>query len=118
MICENCLYKLELFFEFRERTVRTEKLLEDLMKELGNEKIQQEGALNVLTMDHNALIMIPDHHLLGHQMQNIQMDLSHLSQRENISVEHNLILGISSQTPMTFTVIIFYFLQHNHINLM
>ncbi|XP_044764804.1 zinc finger protein 260-like [Coccinella septempunctata] len=100
MICESCLYKLELLFEFRERSVRTEKLLQDLVKELDNEKIQQEGALNVISMDHNGLIMIPDHHLIGHQIQNVQMDLSHLNQRDSIVVEHNLILAQSHQSDV------------------
>lgn len=34
MICENCLYKLELFYDFRERTIRTEKLLIELYREI------------------------------------------------------------------------------------
>ncbi|KAJ8894482.1 hypothetical protein PR048_007136, partial [Dryococelus australis] len=33
MVCENCVYKLDMMFEFREQTVKTESLLSDLLKE-------------------------------------------------------------------------------------
>lgn len=100
MICETCLYKVEVLFEFRERVVRTEKLLHDLVKELDNEKLQQEGALNVMSMDPNGLIMIPEHHLIGHQIQNVQMDLSQLNQRNTLVVNHGLILTQSHQSDV------------------
>ncbi|KAL3284014.1 hypothetical protein HHI36_018184 [Cryptolaemus montrouzieri] len=94
MICENCLYKLDLLFDFRERSVRTEKLLQELVKELNNEKAQQEGALDVISIDQNGLIMVPQHHLLdSHHIQNVEIDLSHLSQRDDIIVGHGLILA-------------------------
>lgn len=90
MICENCLYKLELFFDFRERSIRTERLLLELVKELSTEKIQND--LDIIALDHNGLIMVPHQHLLdSQQLQNVEVDVSHLHSRDGIIVEHEML---------------------------
>lgn len=32
MVCEECVYKLDLLFEFREKSVKTETYLENVLK--------------------------------------------------------------------------------------
>lgn len=97
MICDNCLYKLELLFDFRDRAMRTETLLVDLYKELNATRLQNEHMvkMNVVPMDHSDLIMVDQHQLLtDHNIQNVnEIDLSHLGQRNNIIVEHEIILS-------------------------
>lgn len=97
MICDSCLYKLDLLFDFRDRAMRTETLLVDLYKELNAARLQNEHMvkMNVVSMDHPNLIMVDQHQLLtDHNMQNVNdIDLSHLGQRNNIIVEHEIILS-------------------------
>lgn len=78
MICDACLYKLELFIDFRERSVRTEKLLLELYKELTNciENGQQPCLVPITS---NELIMVQ------HHLQNISdMELPSLSHNQEI----------------------------------
>ncbi|KAF5281583.1 hypothetical protein FQR65_LT14626 [Abscondita terminalis] len=82
MICESCLYKLELFFDFRERSVRTENILVTLLKEIKATEIPIETA--------TSMIMIQEP-LVQQEVQN-EIDLSHLQQRDLI-VEQEIILS-------------------------
>lgn len=103
MICEHCLYKLELCYDFRERAVRTEALLIDLFKELNSARVQNEQQIVkishsmdvVASMDHPELIMVQHPHLLTeHNIHNVnEIDLSHLEHRDNMIVEHEIILA-------------------------
>lgn len=102
MICENCLYKLELFFEFRDRCIRTETILIDLYKEINSSRIQSKqnivhinDPLDIVSMDHHDLIMVPQQQLLNeHGIQNVSdLDLNQLSNRENMIVGHEIILA-------------------------
>lgn len=103
MICEHCLYKLELFYDFRERAVRTEAVLIDLFKELNSARVQNEQQMVkisqpmdvVSTMNHPDMIMVQHPHLLTeHSIHSVnELDLSHLEHRENMIVEHEIILA-------------------------
>ncbi|KAK4873098.1 hypothetical protein RN001_015127 [Aquatica leii] len=86
MICENCLYKLELFFDFRERSLRTENILITLLKE-----INKEVSIPLETTANMIMIQQP---LLEQQIQN-EIDLSQLQQRDLI-VEQEIILSQSN----------------------
>lgn len=73
MICENCLYKLELFHDFRERTVRTEKLLIELYREIIanianvqlNNELHQQSCM--VSLDSSELIMVEHQQLVDYQ---------------------------------------------------
>lgn len=104
MMCEQCVYKLELFYDFRERSVRTEALLIDLLKEeIDSARIQNEHQLVKISqsidmvgnIDHTDLIMVPHHQLLAqHGIQTVnELDLPHLEHRNSMIVEHEIILG-------------------------
>lgn len=96
MICENCLYKLELFNDFRDRSLRTESLLVNLLKEISNTKLANSVGIIKLSpntvIDHNNMIMIHHHSLLAeHGIQNIaDLDLSQLDQQH---VQQEIILS-------------------------
>lgn len=95
MICENCLYKLELFCEFRDRAARTENLLVDLYKELNASKVQNEQQMvkmNIVTMEHNDLIMVEPHHELLNNHNVNDLDLPPLTHRDNMIVGQEIIL--------------------------
>ncbi|KAJ8929269.1 hypothetical protein NQ314_018062 [Rhamnusium bicolor] len=95
MICENCLYKLELFCDFRERSARTERLLVELYKELNTTRAENDQEQTCLVpIDHNELIMVQHHQLLNDDnLQSVsEIDLTHLGQREGMIVEHEIIL--------------------------
>lgn len=70
MICENCLYKLELFYDFRERSVRTEKLLIELYREIIS-NVQLNHDLNqqscMVSLDNSELIMVEHQQLVDYQ---------------------------------------------------
>lgn len=104
MICENCLYKLESFWEFRDRAARTENLLVDLYKQLHvvgnkiqNNQQQQIVKMDIVAMPHPELVMVQTHHdLLNHQhaIPNVNdLDLTALSHRDNIIVGQEIILS-------------------------
>lgn len=96
MVCENCLLKLELFSDFRERSIRAERLLIDLFKEInsGNKLHTDSQPLSVVTMDQNELIMVQHHQLLNDtSIQSVgDVDLSHLGHRDGMIVEQEIIL--------------------------
>lgn len=94
MICENCLYKLELFCDFRERSARTERLLVELYKEIKSSRPHSEQQSCMVPIGHNDLIMVQQHQLLNEQnLQSVpEIDLSHLGHRESMIVEHEIIL--------------------------
>ncbi|KAJ8973764.1 hypothetical protein NQ317_017566 [Molorchus minor] len=96
IICETCLYKLELFCDFPERSVRTERLLVELYKELHTVRVGNEQSCVVpnVSLDHNELMMVQHHQLLtDHNLQVSDIDLAQLSQREGMIVEHEIILS-------------------------
>ncbi|KAJ8929273.1 hypothetical protein NQ314_018066 [Rhamnusium bicolor] len=95
MICKNCLYKLELFCDFRERSAQTERLLVDLYNELNKTRAENDQEQTCLVpIDHNELIMMQHNQLLNDDnLQNVsKIDLTHLDQREGMNVEHEIIL--------------------------
>lgn len=99
MMCENCLYKLELFFEFRERCVRTEALLINLYNKITHRIAAKQNIvhindpLDIVSMDHD-LIMVPQQQLLNdHDIQNVgDLGLNELNHRESMIVGHEIIL--------------------------
>lgn len=103
MICENCLYKLELFTDFRERSARTETLLVNLLKEISGTKLSSSIGIikvspsNAALIDQNSMVMIQHHPLLGdHSIQNVaDLDLSQLEQhhRDSILAQSEMILN-------------------------
>lgn len=104
MLCENCLYKLELFADFRERSVRTETLLIDLLKEIDVVKLNNQQqiiklsqTMGVSVIHQGNMAMIEQHHLLGEQtIQNVgEVDLSHLENRDGL-IEQEIILSHQS----------------------
>lgn len=95
MVCENCIYKLNLLFEFKEKTQLTERLFLNLLKELDSNKIVPSQELNVVAMDHE-LILAQNQLLASHQMSSVDdIDLSQLSAREQMIVGHEIILSHS-----------------------
>ncbi|KAJ8924726.1 hypothetical protein NQ315_000878 [Exocentrus adspersus] len=100
MICENCLYKLEMFCDFRERSVRTEKLLVELYKELKlshahcEQQEPEQQQLCMVPISHHDLVMVQQHQLLTEQgLQNVpDLDLTHLGQRDGMIVGQEIIL--------------------------
>ncbi|CAH1980623.1 unnamed protein product [Acanthoscelides obtectus] len=92
MICENCLYKLELFSDFRERSARTERLLVELYKEIATTRAQQPCLVPV---DNHELVLVQSHHplLADHSLRDVsEIDLSSLEHRGGIIVDHEIIL--------------------------
>lgn len=94
MICKQCLGKLDFFVDFREKTIRTENLLIDLYKELSNAGIQNDQMKMNIVFDYPEYIMVQHHHLINENIQNVpDLDLNQLIHRENMVIEHQIILG-------------------------
>lgn len=98
MVCESCLYKLELFWDFRDRSVKTQRLLFDLLKELTAVANRQNQQPISVVMDQNDLIMVQHHPLLNPAISSGELDLSHLGHHPNnrdgdLIVEHEIILS-------------------------
>lgn len=101
MICEHCLYKLELFYEFRERTIRTEALLVNLYKELNNERTQQNNHIEklhsqveVVGMDRSDMLLVQQHELTDQSMQEIDhLDLRSVMTGHEIILEHENVMN-------------------------
>nr|CAI5826051.1 unnamed protein product [Callosobruchus analis] len=94
MICENCLYKLELFCDFRERSARTERLLLELYKEIATSRSHTQQPC-LVPVDNHELVLIQSHHPLhnDHNLRDVsEIDLSSLENREGIIVDHEIIL--------------------------
>lgn len=88
MICEDCIYKLELLSDFREKSAKTEKILIELFKELNCPRLQSQHTIMV---DQNDLIMVQSHQLLAdHTLPHIDLTLN---QRDTMMVEHEIILS-------------------------
>ncbi|KAG5898397.1 hypothetical protein JTB14_030375 [Gonioctena quinquepunctata] len=92
MICENCLYKLELLCDFRDRSVRTERLLLELLKEITNRTDNETLQACLVPMDASELIMVQHHQLLSNQSVS-ELDLTSLNHREGMIVNHEIILS-------------------------
>ncbi|CAG9854479.1 unnamed protein product [Phyllotreta striolata] len=97
MICETCLYKLELFSDFRERSVRTEKLLVELYKQLST--CIQTGQQCLVPLNGNEVIMVPQHLLNNQNVSDIE--LSSLSQNEG----QEIILGPDIQSQSLESIV-------------
>lgn len=89
MVCENCIYKLNLLSEFKEKTILTERILLDLLKDINSSKQN----LDVVPMDHE-LIMVQNQQLLAnHEIGGVdEIDLGQLGHREQMIVGHEIIL--------------------------
>lgn len=95
MVCENCLYKLNLLSEFKEKTLLTERMFISLLKEMNSNKMIDSEELGVVSMDHD-LILAQNQLLTNHQMPTVdEIDLSQLSPREQMIVGHGIILSHS-----------------------
>lgn len=100
MICENCLYKLELFYDFRERTLRTEKLLIELYREIIsnisnvqlNHNLQQPC---MVSLDSSQLIMVEHQQLVDYQ------NLENVSNISLPSMEHCSEMIVENQISLT-----------------
>lgn len=93
MICQHCLYKLELFYDFKERVVRTQSLLLEIFEEINTNKVQNDRDLEkIQSVD---IINHPDF-LTSQQIlveQTIQNQLNaHMGQRSNVIVNPEMIL--------------------------
>lgn len=99
MICRECVYNLDLFFTFREKTLQTESLLLDLVKKLNRagsiEKTKDIKLIDepapasmdiVTTMADQQLNMVANHQQL---LDHTNMSLSH---RENMMVNQDEII--------------------------
>lgn len=99
MICRECVYNLDLFFTFREKTLQTESLLLDLVKKLNRaasiDKTKDIKLIDdpapatmdiVTTMADQQLNMVANHQQL---LDHTNMSLSH---RENIMVNQDEII--------------------------
>lgn len=101
MICENCLYKLELFYDFRERSVRTEKLLIELYKEIISNisNVQLSHDLNqqscMVSLDSSELIMIEHPQLVDYQ------NLENVSNITLPSIDHCTDMIVQNEISLT-----------------
>lgn len=90
MICEHCLYKLELFYEFRERAVRTQSLLIEIYKEINTNKVQNtQRCIDLVGLNQPDFLVHHHQQLLA---EHNQLDL-HLEHRANIIVNNEMVLG-------------------------
>ncbi|KAL1518038.1 hypothetical protein ABEB36_001724 [Hypothenemus hampei] len=69
LLCENCLVKLELFWDFKDRSFRTEQLLIQLHKQL-----KSNGSNQLVPLDANGMIM---------QVLSSEIDIPQLDRRDN-----------------------------------
>ncbi|XP_030766059.1 zinc finger protein 260-like [Sitophilus oryzae] len=88
IICENCLYKLEMFWDFKDKSFRTEQILVELYKQFKDtvhETSQSPQEQCVVSIDSNGLIVqIPHHQILTDSLQDVpNIDISQLGHREN-----------------------------------
>lgn len=95
MICEHCLYKLELFFDFKERAVRTQTLLLEIYEDINSNKVQNEHHLEkIQSVDIggvNHSDFLTSQQILAEQAIHNQLD-SHISQRSNVIVNPEMLL--------------------------
>lgn len=92
MICAECVYKLETFFTFREKTIETESLLITLVSKDNKIKDQkvEEQTMDIVTTINEQQLIVPNHQeLLNHS----SISLPHIADRENIIVNQEIILN-------------------------
>ncbi|EFA00074.1 hypothetical protein TcasGA2_TC002889 [Tribolium castaneum] len=89
MVCENCIYKLNLLAEFKEKTILTERVLIDLLKQINSSK----QSMGVVPMEHELIMTQNQQLLANHGMGGVdEIDLAHLGPREQLIVGHEIIL--------------------------
>lgn len=111
MICENCLYKLELFYDFRERTVRTEKLLIELYREIFsnisnvqlNNDLHQQSCM--VALDNSELILVGHPQLVDYQnLDNVSnISLPSMDHCADMIVEDQINLSQDNLSLKTFS---------------
>ncbi|RZB38946.1 zinc finger protein 260 [Asbolus verrucosus] len=95
MVCENCIYKLNLLSEFKEKTILTERILVDLLKDINSDKVVQQNqqSINVVPIDHDLMMVQNQQLLANHGIASVdEIDLSQLGHREQMIVGHEIIL--------------------------
>lgn len=91
MICEHCLYKLELLYDFRLRAVRTQSLLKEIYKERNISEVQNQKVIKLINIKMSKPnFMVHQQLLADHSIQN-QIDL-HLDHPTNIIVNNDMVL--------------------------
>ncbi|XP_017786267.1 PREDICTED: zinc finger protein 260-like [Nicrophorus vespilloides] len=95
MICDHCLYKLEMLFDFHQRSLRTESILVDLFKELS-----QQVKMDDVSLEHSNLVMVHHQGLLSehgmpHMNELNEHELEVLTNREHIIAGHEIIQNVS-----------------------
>ncbi|GJQ67869.1 hypothetical protein Trydic_g16631 [Trypoxylus dichotomus] len=94
MVCKQCLVKLDFFIDFREKSIRTENLLIDLYKELSSVGLQNDQLKMNIEYGYPEYLMVQHNHLISENMQSVsEIDLNQLGHRENMVIEHQIILG-------------------------
>lgn len=92
MVCEHCLYKLELFYDFRERAVRTQSLLIEVFKEINISEVQNQKIIHPININMSEPNFMMHQQLLADHNIHNQIDL-HLEHRTNIIVNNEMVLG-------------------------
>jgi KRAB domain-containing zinc finger protein len=95
MVCEHCIYKLNMLSEFKEKSIFTERMLLNLLKEVNSGKIvqQEQQDINVVQMDHDLMMMQNQQLLANHGISSVdEIDLAQLGPREQLIVGHEIIL--------------------------
>lgn len=102
MICGDCVYKLDLFFNFREKSLQTESFLINLIKKLSNPIINNKIEDSKMICNQpaiqveNTLGVQELHNLQSEELLNqaTEMRLVHaLTKRESMNVEEDIILN-------------------------
>ncbi|XP_060535580.1 zinc finger protein 260-like [Cylas formicarius] len=91
VVCGDCLYKLEMFSDFKDRSVRTERLLVELCRQFKSvtEVVPAEQHC-VVSVDQHGLIVVPHHELLAEGLPNVaDMQMAGLGHHE-IVLQHPL----------------------------
>lgn len=101
MICEHCLYKLELSYEFREKAVRTQSLLIEIYKITSN-KTQSEHhqPVDIAGLNHNDFIVQQQHLLTEHNIHShLDLHLEHRIVNHSMVLDHHNV-GIDAHHPL------------------
>lgn len=102
MICADCVYKLDLFFNFREKSLQTESFLIDLLKKVHETPITNKLNEQKMVCSQQAINIrqaLANHQQLDLQNQELleqttNMQLVHeLSKNETLTVEEDIILN-------------------------
>ncbi|XP_050294960.1 zinc finger protein ZFP2-like isoform X2 [Anthonomus grandis grandis] len=79
LLCENCLVKLEMFWEFKDRSIRTEQVLMELYS-----KLKHSGSHQcVVSLDVNGMMLQVSSNLVVPQSMSTDIDISQLGRRDN-----------------------------------